>query len=582
MRPGGIVSEIIPNMRMEQSLCHVLTNYPLSTKYKCRLQQELGVEPHYVTISDLRHLSIFQVIQRLRQLRGEMMLLPLEDENSMAILPILEMMAVVGRAKVIEVVLPGGERRRFFRRQASRSFFSFLRASARGLASIRGCNRELTSLVKADIVLPQISDAKRGLFLNANLWFGVKAGGSVGHISGVINGFINLGYDVDFLSAGNRLMVRPQAEYEQLEPPHEYGLPYDGNFYAFHRSTVGQVNDWLKDRQVAFLYQRMSIANYAGVLVSRKYRIPLVMEYNGSEVWVAGSWSRPLSYPKIAEKAEEACLRHAHVVVTVSDVLQNELLSRGVPAEKIVSYPNCIDEEIFNPERFSAKDIGNLRAQYGLAHDAMVIGFLGTFGQWHGVEILGEAIRLLAMQAREFLRETKTHFLIIGDGIKMSRLREILSGEECRGLYTLPGLVPQEEAPLHVAAADILLSPHIPNSDGSPFFGSPTKLFEYMAMGKPIIASDLDQIGRVLQNSVRSGQLPADAPHEREDRIAVLIQPANVEELVDAIKFLAVQPRWRERLGANARAEALSKYTWKHHVASILKRLSDLSLLCAR
>ncbi len=507
------------------------------------------------------------------------MLLPLEDENSMAILPILEMMAVIGRAKVIEVVLPGGGRRRFFRRQAPKSFFSFLRASARGLASVRSCDRELTSLLKADLVVPSTSETKRTLFLNSNLWFGVKAGGSVGHISGVINGFLKLGYNVDFLSAGNRLMVRPQAEFVQLEPPSEYGLPYDGNFYAFHRSIVGQVDHWLRDRQVGFLYQRMSVANYVGVLISRKYRIPLVMEYNGSEVWVAGSWSRPLSYPKVAEKAEEACLRHAHVVVTVSDVLRDELVSRGVAAEKIVSYPNCVDEEIFNPERFSTNEISSLRSRYGLAPDAMVIGFLGTFGQWHGVEIMGEAIRLLATRAREFLRETKTHFLIIGDGIKMSRLREILSGEECRGLYSLPGLVPQEEAPLHVAAADILLSPHIPNSDGSPFFGSPTKLFEYMAMGKAIIASDLDQIGRVLQNSIRSGQLPAGAPHDREDRIALLVQPGNVEELVEAIKFLAVQPCWRERLGANARAEALSKYTWKHHVASILKRLRDLSLL---
>lgn len=564
---------------MEEPLCHVLTNYPLSIKYKSRLEQELGLEPHYLTVSEFRHLPIFQVIGRLRYLCGETMLLPLEDENSIAILPILQMMAVMSRAKRIEIVLPGGEKKRFFRRQAPHCFLSFLRASARGLAAVRHCDGELRSLVKSDIVVPRRSDAERVLFLNANLWFGVTAGGSVGHISGVVNGFLKLGYGVDFLSAGSKLMIRPPAEYVQLRPPHGYGLPYDGNFYAFHRSTVGQVNRWLKDRQVRFLYQRLSVANYTGVLVSRKYRIPLVMEYNGSEVWVAGSWSRPLSYPKIAETAEEVCLRHAHVVVTVSDVLRDELVHRGIPDEKIVSYPNCVDEEIFNPERFSANDIRNLRARYGISPDAMVISFLGTFGQWHGVEIMGEAIRFLAMHAREFLRETKTHFLIVGDGIKRSRLREILSPEECRDLYSLPGLVPQEEAPLHLAASDIALSPHISNSDGSRFFGSPTKLFEYMVMGKPIIASDLDQIGHVLRKSLRTGELPAEAPHGHEDRMAVLVQPGNVGDLVEAIRFLGVRPLWRQRLGANARAEALSKYTWKHHVASILNRMRALSLL---
>ncbi len=56
----------------------------------------------------------------------------------------------------------------------------------------------------------------------------------------------------------------------------------------------------------------------------------------------------------------------------------------------------------------------------------------------------------------------------------------------------------QSEAPTYLAISDIVVSPTVPNPDGSPFFGSPTKLFEYMAMGKPIVASDLDQIGEVL------------------------------------------------------------------------------------
>jgi len=139
--------------------------------------------------------------------------------------------------------------------------------------------------------------------------------------------------------------------------------------------------------------------------------------------------------------------------------------------------------------------------------------------------------------------------------------------------------VEQAEAPKYLAASDVLLSPHVPSDDGSRFFGSPTKLFEYMAMGKAIIASELDQIGTVFQNSLRVDSLPEDMPIGGEDRIAILVQPANITQLVTAMKFLAERPLWREKLGSNARTEALSKYTWTHHVSRILDRARDLEII---
>src|SRR5207237_125725 len=88
-------------------------------------------------------------------------------------------------------------------------------------------------------------------------------------------------------------------------------------------------------------------------------------------------------------------------------------------------------------------------------------------------------------------------------------------------------LVPQDDGPEHLAAADLLVSPHVTNPDGTPFFGSPTKLFEYMAMGRPIVASDLEQIGQTLEHG----------------RTAWLVPPGDVEALADAMARRAAAGR---------------------------------------
>ena len=80
----------------------------------------------------------------------------------------------------------------------------------------------------------------------------------------------------------------------------------------------------------------------------------------------------------------------------------------------------------------------------------------------------------------------------------------------------LTGLLERDQALRMLAACDVCVSPHVPNPDGTPFFGSPTKLFEYMGLGKPIVASDLDQIGEVIDHE-RNGLLvpPGDVARGR-------------------------------------------------------------------
>jgi glycosyltransferase involved in cell wall biosynthesis len=137
---------------------------------------------------------------------------------------------------------------------------------------------------------------------------------------------------------------------------------------------------------------------------------------------------------------------------------------------------------------------------------------------------------------------------------------------------TLTGLVPQAGAPAYLAASDVFLSPHVPNPDGTPFFGSPTKLFEYMAMGKPIVAADLDQIGEVLRGTY------LDETPSPEGPLAELYTPADENAFVAAFRRVVENPEHSATMGARARDAALQSYTWDRHVEKILGRLKTLNL----
>ncbi len=552
-----------------------LVAYPISGDYRKRLEGLFDQPVTYLTVAELRGKPLFQMLRQLRSLNAERVLIPLEDENSGALLPLLSALAAICDARVLEVIGTNLQRRRLSRGAALVSLFqSGLASWAGAIAAVR-CWWELGTLLKQD---RQAVTAAEGdvVYLKTNLWFGIKAGGSVGHVSGVINAILRRGLGVDVLAVERPVMIKDAATYKHVAPPSVYGIPSEVNLYRFQRSFRQQASRILKNCSPSFIYQRLSLGNYVGVQLARAFRVPLVIEYNGSEVWVQKHWGSALKLGTLALRAEDACLRHAHVVVTISDVLRDELIERGVEPRRIACYPNCIEPETFNPERFSGDEIRALRSGYGIAEDAKVITFIGTFGMWHGVDVFARSIVELVRSHRELLERTRAHFLLIGDGLKLPEVQKILSADGVDRFVTLTGLVPQHLAPLHLAASDVFVSPHVANADGTQFFGSPTKLFEYMAMARPIIASDLEQIGQIFAGSPHvanlktGGDLPAEA-------VALMAEPGSMLDLVRGITLLLENPDWRAILGKASRNEALTKYTWDDHVALFFDTLSEVT-----
>jgi glycosyltransferase involved in cell wall biosynthesis len=546
----------------------VVSPSPVSGAFLGRLEETAGGPVDVVNLAQLRRLPTRSIVTSLRSHRGHRALVALEDSSSEGILPILHAVATLASPSSIEVVRGDLSRERRGRLQLVAGLGGLARASADGLLAARAARRELADLVQQPRLALRPANLDRALYLNTIMWFGLKAGGSVGHIAGVVNGLAELGLEVTLASATEPSLLRPEVKLLPLTPPPAYAVPFERNFARFQRRVVRLLTN--EPGGYGFLYQRMSVGNYAGAVLSRGFGIPLVLEYNGSEVWTARHWGRGLRYEDAALQAEEVSLRHAHLVVTVSEILRDELVERGVEPVRVVWHPNGVDAD-----RYAPRASDEVRSQLGLPRDTLVLGFIGTFGQWHGVEVLARAFADLVREHGDWAESRRVHLLLIGDGLRRPDVEEALHGVPPE-LWTLTGMVPQADGARYLAAADVLVSPHVPNADGSRFFGSPTKLFEYMAMGRAILASDLEQIGEVLQPSLRADELSQSPAAADDPSVAVLARPGSAEELTAGLRFLVEREDWRARLGTNARARVLERYTWSHHVEAIMEGIRRL------
>src|SRR5262249_12085655 len=150
------------------------------------------------SIPQLRQLSPGKMLQTLRSLRADHLFLPVEDETSTAILPVLRGIAALTTARRIEVVHPDLQRETVFRWQAGSFVTSVAIASMAAIAAAKSCELEMKHLMREPRTSPRPVSEGSVLYLNANLWFGIKAGGSVGHIAGVANGLGRQGHPVDY------------------------------------------------------------------------------------------------------------------------------------------------------------------------------------------------------------------------------------------------------------------------------------------------------------------------------------------------------------------------------------------------
>jgi glycosyltransferase involved in cell wall biosynthesis len=291
------------------------------------------------------------------------------------------------------------------------------------------------------------------------------------------------------------------------------------------RELRRQARAWHPD----ILYERYALTAVAGSLVARRLGIPHVIEVNAPLAEEEARF-RGLRLAALTRWCERWVLRRAHRVVVVSTALEAHARRLGVRAERILVLPNAVDPALFNPERDSAP----VRSELGL-ENTFVVGFSGALRPWHGLDHLVEAFAHLASRRRD------ARLLIVGDGpireSLVARVREL--GLSDRAVFA--GHVHHEEIAGHLAACDVLTAPYGPMED---HWFSPLKVAEYLAMGRPVVASAVGQLEQM----------------GGEDRGLVLVPPGDETALCASLTELAENVERRQQLGR--RAAAGSTWTW--------------------
>jgi glycosyltransferase involved in cell wall biosynthesis len=396
----------------------------------------------------------------------------------------------------------------------------------------------------------EFHNRRRIAYLRTNLWPYLKVGGSVTHISGFTSGILKIGYKLFFISSDLLENVNKDASPIFVVKPYFFDVSTKFSEILYNLFFIIKGLRILKAIKPDFLYQRYSRLNFSGVVLAKLMKIPLFLEYNSSKVfWEKYSGRISLLF-ELIRSVETLNLKHADVIVVVSNAQKRKLLKEGIEPNRILVNPNCVDSEMFHP----STDPLDIRDRYRL-RDKTVVGWVGIFSPWHGVDLLASTIPYVAK------RNKNIHFVLIGEGQTRDEIERAIEEENLNTFVTFTGMVPHYEVPKYLAACDILVLSNTPFRDRSEFFGSPIKLFEYMAMRKGIVASNLGQIGEILRHNDN----------------AYLVKPGDRRELVRGILELAKDNVLRNRLGRKARKDVVAKYTWKQNAKRVIDAYEEIS-----
>jgi glycosyltransferase involved in cell wall biosynthesis len=344
---------------------------------------------------------------------------------------------------------------------------------------------------------------------------------------------------------GRRLVMLDGIPYHRLLPwimPGRADAAADLGLALAARLT-GQIRPAVLHAASNFANARLALA------LGERYGLPVVYEVRGfwEDTWLSrhSAGGRPGGDAELASSElyrgnrdlETRCMQAADLVVTLGEAMRDEIVARGVPAEKILIVPNAVSEEFFKP----LPDATALRAALGIGPDEYVVGVVSSLVPHEGIGTLIEATAALRA------RGVPVRVLIVGDGPERAALQRQAAGCGLAKAAIFTGRVPAAKVREFHALLDVFVVPRTP--DRVCQLVTPLKPIEAMASGLCVVTSEVKALTEIVKHEVTGMQTV----------------PQDPVSLADCLEHLLHSPDIRRKLGDSARDWAARDRTWAYN-----------------
>ncbi len=302
---------------------------------------------------------------------------------------------------------------------------------------------------------------------------------------------------------------------------------YELSEIAYNAYAFGRLWKAIRKNRPDMIYERYALFTFAGVFISKAYKIPIMLEVNAPLSFEKAEYGK-LCFKRLARFSERWICSNAFRTITVTTPLKQILADSGTPPEKIVVIPNGIDYNLFS-KGISGLDV---RKRYGM-ENRTVLGFVGWFRRWHGLD------ELLQSYWKNQMAEKGLSIMLVGDGPAMNELTEFCQKNGIgKDQVIFTGAIARENIPEYIAAFDICLQPDVTS------YASPIKLFEYMAMGKAIVAPAKENIIEILGPDYPGLFRETDFGHMAEKIMALTASPEKIKEMAGRVDEIMKNKRY--------------------------------------